>query len=76
MPTQLFEIAMELLNVEQMVAIFRQMPKTPETSGALSRLYRTRQKLVRQIMQYHIHEALPGYWAEIDRLRKSIDITT
>ena len=67
---ELTELTMELENVEQMVAIFEQMPKTPQSSGALSRLYTTRKKLVRQIMMWYIVNAPPGYMTEIAKLIK------
>ncbi|HUW95565.1 MAG TPA: hypothetical protein VMW58_07235 [Anaerolineae bacterium] len=65
---ELTELTMELENVEQMVAIFEQMPKTPQSSGALSRLYTTRKKLVRQIMMWYIVNAPSGYMAEVAKL--------
>jgi len=66
----LTEWTMELENTEQMIAIFEQMPKTPESSGALSRLYTARKKLVHRIMMWYIVNAPPGYMTEIAKLIK------
>jgi len=68
MSGELTELTMELGNVEQMVAIFEQMPKTPQSTGALSRLYDTRKKLVRRIMMWYIVNAPSGYMAEVAKL--------
>lgn len=60
----------ELEKVVQMITVFEHMHKAPDTSGALCRLHRARDKLVRRIMAWYFFEATPGYIEEIARLRK------